>query len=234
MLKTIIFFFCAFNLHSGEIFIDTPDKCKLSAYENITSSKSYVLIEIHGLGSNKDEWQKLNDSLKKEKIGYLAIDLRGHNKSVECNNEKIDYRNFTASDWQKILIDIKAAYDYLSKKIDKSKIVFVGASIGANAAIISGETLQNPVIALSPGLNYAGLEPAISLSKIRNKILIIYSENDNYSAFSVNHSFKAICKANDIKCSIKKAKTGHGVEIFKSEQLFIKELINWVKNLKNK
>jgi len=75
-MKSIIFLILLFPFNifaKGNILIETSDNCKISGYEKIFSTNSFILLEIHGLGSNKEEWNKFNTYLEKEKINWLAI-----------------------------------------------------------------------------------------------------------------------------------------------------------------
>jgi len=233
-MKSIIFLILLFPFNifaKGNILIETSDNCKISGYEKIFSTNSFILLEIHGLGSNKEEWNKFNTYLEKEKINWLAIDLRGHGESRQCNGKSIDYNNFSLDDWKMITKDIMAGYRHLLEKFPPSKIIFAGASIGANAAMISEiETKIKKIILLSPGLSYAGLNPQNAIESSKQKILILYSLTDKYSFLSVS-IFKKSCEEKNIKCFFLEAKEGHGVQIFdKSDgEKFAKEIIYWIK-----
>lgn len=218
-----------------EVSFLTEDGCKIYGYEKIFSTKSPILIEVHGLGSNKDEWNKLNSFLEKEKINYLSIDLRGHGKSRICGKKQIDYRNFSKNDWEKILLDWKAAEKYLSKKFPPELIVLTGASIGANsAAIFSAEKKFSAIILLSPGYDYAGLKPGEAIAKSKTKLLFYYSQTDPYSAKSCNY-FSTICSNNKIDCLFLEAESGHGVQIFESRngEYYASEIVKFIKKLEN-
>ncbi|GAB4033138.1 MAG: hypothetical protein Fur0012_12440 [Elusimicrobiota bacterium] len=202
--------------YSGEIQLRTSDGCLLSAYENTVSTENPVILEIHGLGSDRKEWDRLNHFLEKERINYLAIDLRGHGKSISCKGEKADYRNFSEKDWGKITLDWEAGLKHLLKKFPRRLIIPAGASIGANSAIIfSRDKKFSGLILLSPGYNYAGLRPSEALAEIRSSMLFSYSPKDPYSAKSCSY-FSKICFEKNLDCHFLEAESGHGVQIFKS------------------
>lgn len=69
--------------------------------------KKLFFVLLHGLGSGKEEWSKLETILEKEGWGYFAFDLRGHNESVKTTDEKtITYNNFTSVEWKKMVSDL--------------------------------------------------------------------------------------------------------------------------------
>ncbi len=229
----LLFFLISSIAKAKEVSFLTEDGCKISAYENIYSTKSPILLEAHGLGSNKDEWNKFNSFLEKEKINYLAIDLRGHGKSKICGKKEIDYKNFSKKDWEKIVLDWKAAADYLLKKFPPRLIIPVGASIAANAAaIFSANKNFSGIILLSPGYDYAGLKPANAIKENHSTILFVYADSDYYCAKSCLY-FSRICSEKHLNCHFLNAKDGHGVQIFDSPQgsAYALEVIRFIKKL---
>ncbi len=223
--------FFTLNCRAGEIEIKTADGCLLSAYEKINDRKAPVLIEVHGLGSNRQEWSKFNSTLDKEGINYLAVDLRGHGKSVKCKGKKTDYKNFSLKDWEKIILDLDAAYKRLIKDFPPEKIIPAGASIGANSAAVFSENKSiSKLILLSPGYEYAGLKPSEAIANSKAEILFSYSPSDKYSARSCE-IFAEICLKKGIKCSFMEADSGHGVQIFDSprSQEYQRKIVNFIK-----
>ncbi|NLI09779.1 MAG: alpha/beta fold hydrolase [Elusimicrobia bacterium] len=223
-------FVCSYSF-AEKVKIKTEDGCVIYGEKHIFSSSSTILLEIHGLGSNKEEWNKFNTFIKKEKINYLAVDLRGHGESIICEGQKIDYKSFSKEDWQKIPLDLDAAYSYLIKKYPDFNIIPAGASIGANAAAIFSKSKKiSKLILLSPGYDYGGLMPEKYLSESKAKILFFYSPSDEYSAKSCSF-FKKICDFKKLKCNFKTARYGHGVQIFDSAEgeTYAEEIINFIK-----
>lgn len=219
------------KLASQEIKIPTDDGCILSAYQSIKSTGSYILIEVHGFGSVKEEWNKLNQQLDSEKINYISVDLRGHGKSVKCGKEKISYTLLLKPELKLFLKDIDAVYRHISKKIKKDKIIPIGASIGANIVMEYFYNKTSKIILMSPGLDYGGFKPQNYIENFKGKILFTASTSDNYSYESVKY-FLTLCENKKINCSKIIAKAGHGVEIFNTSEgeKYIKDIISWIKN----
>lgn len=221
--------------HGGEIQIRTSDGCLLSAYENMVSTESPVALEVHGLGSDRKEWSRLNKFFEREGINYLAIDLRGHGKSVYCKGKRTDYRNFSEKDWGKITMDWEAGLKHLLKKFPRRLIIPAGASIGANSAIIfSRDKKFSRLILLSPGYDYAGLRPSEAMSEIRSPMFFSYSSKDIYSAKSCSY-FSKICFEKNLDCHFLEAESGHGVQIFESPHgdIYAGAIVKFIKGLYN-
>ncbi|PIS47741.1 MAG: hypothetical protein COT17_01840 [Elusimicrobia bacterium CG08_land_8_20_14_0_20_51_18] len=231
ILAFLSFFLFSRALAADKLTLMTEDSCKIAAAENIVSTASYVALEIHGLGSTKEEWDKFNSYLSKENIGWLALDLRGHGESRECGGKPVNYESFTPADWPGITKDVSAGYRRLLEKFPPSKIVFAGASIGANASLIRGSRSKSrKLLLLSPGLNYAGLETRDALERARQNVLIVSSENDEYASFSAD-VFKTICEKKKLRCSFLRAGKGHGVQIFDGKEApdLAKKITDWIK-----
>lgn len=235
-MKLIIFIL--FNLtnllviSAEKMVLKTTDGCEISVYTNIKDNSYLTLFEVHGLGSSKEEWAKFNNNLEKEKINYIALDLRGHGQSKKCGDKIIkDYKELTRYDLINFLKDIDVTYKHLSKKINNKNIIPIGASIGANIVLEYFYKKSNKIILMSPGINYGGFEPANLLQKTKSRILFTVSETDIYS-FNSTKLFIDICKKSKKKYKIILSKNGHGVQIFDNENgnEYIKEIIDWIKN----
>ena len=127
------------------------------------------VILLPMLGKTIETYKPLIPVLKKAGYNILAIDMRGHGKSIHSSDGKIKtYKNFTNEDWKKLTLDIDAAIKYLQGKNLTSKgLYLIGASIGANTAIVSAAKhtgVVSGVIALSPGLDYHGVKIGSSVT----------------------------------------------------------------------
>ncbi|MBI1972452.1 alpha/beta fold hydrolase [Candidatus Woesearchaeota archaeon] len=204
-----------------EVKITTEDQVVLAAtlYETI-SEKAVILL--HMLGNNRQSWKELAPLLQKNGYNVLALDLRGHGQSLEKNKQKISYINFAEPDFQDMLKDIKAAKEFLQKQ-GASEISIVGASIGANLAIIyaaQDKDIQK-IVALSPGLNFKGLKPQEPAKKLTIPIFLVAAEDDQYSAMSSRTLEAVIHSDKELKIY---PKADHGTRMF-NYQPELKEFI---------
>jgi dienelactone hydrolase len=88
-----------------------------------------------------------------------------------------------------MLMDIKAAMNFLKNgperdKVDSQRIGLVGASIGANLAIMAGAGLDGLkcTAALSPGRSWHGLQPLPYAPDVAIPTFIAYAKGDGQSA----------------------------------------------------
>lgn len=217
-------------LSQENLYITTHDNCLINAEIKITTNTKFVLFQIHGLGSNKDEWKDLNKNLSHD-LGYISVDLRGHGKSTKCREKEIKYPNLTYKDINSFLKDIDAVYKHFKIKYPNIEIIPIGASIGANLVMSYFHKKTKKIILLSPGINYGGYEISNLFKETKSNILLITSQTDIYSLNSTR-VFIEILQAKKRKYSLILAKKGHGVEIFKEDEKneYFKKIIDWSRN----
>jgi pimeloyl-ACP methyl ester carboxylesterase len=167
------------------LVITAPDGVALSAayYAPAVSPQAGAasapgVVLLHMLGRSRADWDGLARELQTYGIAAMALDLRGHGASAG------------PADWTKAPGDVRAAWEALAARpeVDRSATALVGASIGANLALIAGA--NNPdvtgVIALSPGRDYQGVQPGPALSNFGARpVFFIASQDDAYSFDSV-------------------------------------------------
>lgn len=157
------------------ISLKTIDSFNLQAdYYPGTTDNGVVCL--HQFKKDRHTFDTLAKELQAKGYHVLTVDLRGHGAS----QGNLD--TFSDQDFKNMFNDARAADEYLRITKKVKSIQMIGASIGANTALIYQEmnTLES-VIALSPGLNYHGITPEDSnLSNIAMPVLYINSQEDPY------------------------------------------------------
>ncbi len=213
------------------VHFTTLDSCRLEAFYLAPSSGSYVFINAHGLGSDKNEWAPLQNKLKSLGYGYLSLDLRGHGKSTTCGGKKVAYMFFSEEDWNAASRDIEAAAAWVKKKgVSPERIIFCGASVGANLSLkaaAEGAIKPAAVVLLSPGLSYAGVKTADNFRAPRAfRILTVASRVDGY-AWESSAALNRAAMAKGLPAYNLEGYGGHGVNMFKTPSL-IPAILAWV------
>jgi len=138
------------------------------------------VILLHMLGSNRQVWDEVGFAPLLAGNGYavLAVDMRGHG---ETGGNR---------DWGQAVDDIQRVWDYFTgrSEVAAEQTAVVGASIGANMALITGvnEPAVKGVVLLSPGLDYRGVTTGDKMALYGERpILLVASEEDGYAADSV-------------------------------------------------
>jgi len=135
------------------------------------------VILLHMLGGDRSSWDDYARQLTSAGYAVFALDMRGHGETGG------------AVDWDLAENDIHQVWNNLSTKldIDPDRIALVGASIGANMALVAGvnEAGVRTVVLLSPGLDYAGVTTEAAMVAYGDRpVLIVSSQEDTYSANS--------------------------------------------------
>lgn len=193
-----------------------------------------AVILIHMMPANRRSWADFQVSLAKRGLASLAIDLRGHGEStVGPEGSAIDFKNFTDAEHQSSLLDVIAAYQWLTRRgFEKQRIALVGASIGANLA--AQFLLEEPGVPgaalLSPGRNYRGTNIVNDIRSVlpEQSVWIAASEGDDQISFEASREAHDIASCNR-KTLIPLKAAGHGTAMLVSHPEVGEQLADWLK-----
>ncbi len=202
------------------ITLVTDDKIKIHGTFYKSSSDKGVIL-LHMLDRNRNDYQDFAKILQKD-FNVFAIDFRGHGES------DLNYREFLEQDFNGMIYDAEAAKKFLNDQ-GIYNLAVIGASIGANIAVKLGEKDNsiNQIVLLSPGLDYRGIKTEESIKNVKSKILIVASEEDNYSFDSSKKLYDLASSSADKEIKILK-NAGHGTNMLFKDNLFsyIQEWLN--------
>ena len=114
------------------------------------AQKAPLILALPMRGSTHASFEKFVQSMRSIKSDstwsqpyIVAFDLRGHGESTTLGSGTVSYRDMNQDEYQKIPNDVAEFTGWLLKdttfKIDTTRMIVVGASIGANSAgILSG------------------------------------------------------------------------------------------------
>ena len=213
------------------VTFSSVDGCKIEAFYLAPSSGALVFVNAHGLGSDKGEWGSFQKQLKAGGYGYLSLDLRGHGGSTVCGGKKIHYTSLDEAGWNAAAKDIEAAAGWLTRRgIKAERLVFCGASIGANLSLkaaAEGQLKPAALVLLSPGISYAGVRTPENFTAPRAfRALVVAARNDGYaweSAAALNRA----AAAKGLPVYALEGRAGHGVDMFKTPSV-IPAILSWV------
>ena len=154
-------------------------------FANKESNKPLVVC-LHSYSLNGQVWKDLAQNLRQKNYNVLAMDLRGHGRSVYNENLKLKSRYYYKNDtWQKLPKDVVDSVKYVKAnypKINTEDVIIIGADIGANAGAIAAMSLKNPpkkMVLISPMLEFKGLVMPVKTNKFFDtKMLMILSKTD--------------------------------------------------------
>jgi len=204
----------------------TSDGWTIAALYHPPRPGAEVAVLIHGLGSSSNEWGGFSPDLWRLGLGTLAIDLRGHGQSLSGPRGAEGWQDFDAAgEWPKAVNDLLAAAAYLRRRgIPPSRVVFIGASVGANLASRAAARLKSSpwTALLSPGEDYHGILPA-DLSGRR--VLLAASPPDAY-AYGTCLEMAGRTRGSVFLA----ARGGHGVQMFKDAR-FTAAFLRWIRSV---
>jgi dienelactone hydrolase len=132
------------------------------------ANKLPLVLFIHQGGSSKKEWtqQPIWQSMVDQGYAVLAFDLRQHGESAIDKDDIVDLFNNP----KRAPLDLLAALEFVRKdpRIDKKRIGILGASIGANLAVMAASVDKyqiKSVVAMS-----GKVEAAQNLSAEKNPL----------------------------------------------------------------
>lgn len=212
------------------VFI-TDDNVRLMSDIYIPEGKGQhpAVILLHMLGQSRRDYQPLIAPLLAKGFAVVNLDMRGHGQSTALGSSTISYKQFKDEDWAKLPGDTQKVVKNLHtiREIDGTKLAIVGASIGANAALIAadGDEVVKALILLSPGLDFHKLKPAEHMSRIRRPVLIIAAKDDPYSADSA----KKLCQLAPATCRTNILPSGgHGTAMLVSHPELNAQIADWL------
>ncbi len=130
------------------VVLQTADKQKLNCWDiNPNNSKKYVLF-LHGMSTNIRRHQKEYLAMNNNDYGVFALEYRGFglNKKANISEEKLD-------------LDVKAAFDYLSQKAENINLIGHSAGTAMATRAAAQNDKYNSLILVSPidGIYSSGL-----------------------------------------------------------------------------
>ncbi len=213
------------DINMQKISLTTEDQKNIAGifYPATTNDSGVVLI--HQMAKSKESYNDLAPKLVTAGFNAVTIDLRGHGESWG------DKSKFTDDDFNNMILDVKAAVQFLKSKNPSMKINLIGASIGANIVLQYPDIEKvTSIIALSPGINFHEVMPE---SAVKNNssvtILLIATDKDTYSRDSIAQLFNDSPLPSDKKEMVIYDGNAHGTDILSANKELTDKIIEWLK-----
>ncbi len=211
-----------------QVEIRTSDSVVLSGLWQ-TGTLPYALLLLHMMPATKESWLPFMALAKKFGYAVLAIDLRGHGKSTM--DGKLDYKSFSDEEHQASRLDVEAALSFLnSKGYGKEKVAVVGASIGANLALVTlGDYPDIKVaVGLSAGFDYKGILPLSSLKNLtKSQRALLCTSSEDTESFKSTERFEEASVRVEIRPL---TDLGHGTHMFENKPDLMTDVLTWIQN----
>ncbi len=203
------------------ITLAAPDGASLIAdFHPAGADTAPVIITLHMLNSDRSAWAPLIPDLHAADYALLNIDMRGHGASDGPR------------DWDAAIADLDLWISWLLEQehLGEDGLVMLGASIGANVALIACAEAENcrGAIALSPGLDYRGVKPEAALvdGLADRSALLVASHADASSSTAIRQMF--LNARGDVSARLYRGRA-HGTRLFDSDYESLSGLIlHWL------
>ncbi len=140
-------------------------------YEPPTKTKGVVLL-LHQRGGSAEDWHALSLAIKLAGYTAFAIDQRGTGRSAQGPGQSGEY-----APWNTVP-DIEIGV-YAVK--DKGPVMLIGASYGANNALLYAAAhpeMVRSLVLFSPSADYHGLKTLKAVKKYTGPLLIFHQKGD--------------------------------------------------------
>lgn len=183
-----------------EIRLNTSDGVIIAA-DYYPSDSTEGLVLLHMMGKTRASYREIAPKLV-DKYKIVAIDFRGHGDS------DLDFTEMNDEDFKGFLTDIDEAVSFLESE-GAEKISLVGASIGANAALMYADKHPvNKLVLLAPGNTYRSLD--ISRLTYSKPLFVQVGHFDAYASISIDDLQNNWERARIMKYDI----SAHGTDLF--------------------
>jgi len=179
-----------FTIPNAAQDIPTPETVTISASDDLelvgdfytpaeVEDDAPAVLLLHMLRSRRSAYEPLIPYLLDAGYSVLNVDMRGHGETGG------------GQDWELAEEDVQRWLNWLRQQegVADDQIAIIGASVGSNLALVgcANDEACVTAIALSPGLDYRGIEPesAVTEGLADRSALLIASHQDTFSADSV-------------------------------------------------
>jgi len=206
-----------------DITIESSDDVLLRGdlyYPDDLEDDAPAVILYHMLNGSRRAYNPLIPGLLDAGYIVLNMDMRGHGGTRG------------AQDWELAEDDAQRTFDWLREQahVNGDAVSIIGASIGSNMALkaCANDSQCLTVIALSPGLDYRGVQPETALvgGLSQRSALLVAAHGDDYSADSVEQLFSNATGHVSARLFMGRA---HGTQLFNRELDRVQHMIiDWL------
>jgi pimeloyl-ACP methyl ester carboxylesterase len=177
-------------------------------YEPPTQTKGVVLL-LHQRGGSAEDWHTLCLAIKTAGYTAYAIDQRGTGRSSVGPGQSGEYAAWnTVPDIEMGVYAVK----------DKGPVMLIGASYGANNALLYAAAhpeMVRSLVLFSPSTDYHGLKTLKAVKKYTGPLLIFHQKGDKIAGDGPADLDKA-SGSKDRTLQLNEG-TGHGVALLNAE-----------------
>ncbi|MEZ5418955.1 MAG: alpha/beta fold hydrolase [Vicinamibacterales bacterium] len=187
-----------------------------AALYDVPDAPAVVLVPMYT--RTKDDWRAFAERLQAAGIASLAIDLRGHGGSAGPSGPS-----------PSMALDVRAAVDFLAARSGVRAVGIVGASLGANVALLAAAeaTLVRGVALISPASDYRGVRIDAAVRKYGARpMYLVASTEDPLAARTVRGLVAEGLPSREQRLSLV---TAHGTLVLERDPDVAAALVDWLR-----
>lgn len=204
-------------------------------YPKIKTQKEFkTVILLHSLGYSSDWWGDLPQLLLDKNYAVLAIDLRGHGKSIyDPSLERVSWKNLKNTAYAKYPDDVIAVINKVkeenSKRIFFNNWAIVGSDIGGSTGILASDKSKirpKTIVILSPVTETKGLYIPVSIAHLDNVDILAISGTDDVIAKEASDYLSKFAQAHFVEYT-SDSKTS-GMLMLKNDESLSRVITEWI------
>ena len=188
-----------------------------------------LVVLLHSFSLNAQVWKEMAENLRLKGYNVLAMDLRGHGRSVYNEQLKLKSRFYYKNDtWATLPKDVVDSVRYVSAnypKINCEDVIIVGADIGASAGAVAAMSLKKvpeKMVLISPMLEFKGIRMPLRTNKFYDtKIMLVLAKTDRI-LMNFNTKTPPIIKQYPVG--------GPGIQLIKANKEAYDEIVKFIIN----
>lgn len=231
------------NVVKKEISAQASDGFNLKAtfsYPKVKGQKEFqTVVLLHSLGYNSQWWGTLPDELLNKGYAVLAIDLRGHGKSVyTAKLAKVSWKSMKNAAYMKYPDDVIKVIDTVKndnpKKVFFNNWAIVGSDIGASAGVLAADKLSKKpktIVMISPVVKAKGLYIPVSIAQLDNVDFLSIIGTEDTSSKEAEAYLKKFAQEEFAEFTSESRTTG--MLMLKNDKSLAKMISEWISEYLN-
>ncbi|MBI4394121.1 MAG: alpha/beta fold hydrolase [Euryarchaeota archaeon] len=218
----------------GSVTFAGSDGFRLVGTMSKVSGAMTAVVMMHGVNEDRRSFNATAERLVAEGFTVFAYDQRGSGESKIRNGCVVEWESLTTPEIGGLVDDARLAAAFTVGASDARAVVYVGASIGANAALNAAvyTGFAKGAALLSPGIDYRGIraDAAMTVVPAGVSILMQVAMNDTYS----NQSAAFLANEAGNKATLSVYSGGdHGTALLGRKDA-VDDLVSWLKTVAEK
>lgn len=180
-----------------------------------------LIVVVHDWGSSLQNWEKISRQLQEYGFGVILFNVRGHGGASTA------YYYLSDEQIGGMKMDVSLALAFARSRAGGA-VHLLGTGLGANlaVAVAAEEGGVDKMVAISPGLNYRGIDIRGAVKELaQENLLMVASQEDVYSIYTIRELERELEGQSQSRLL---NNAGHGVWILMRQPASIEMIARWL------